>query len=79
MQSGAQLLREWIKRRGYSQIEAANVLGIRESFMSMLVNAHRTPGLHIALQIERMAGIPAAAWASSRVDKTGSVAKRRVA
>lgn len=76
MQSGAALLKQWVERRGYSQVEAAEILGLHESFMSMLVRGHRIPSLTNAIRIERLTGIPVSAWASSAVDK--SVSKRRV-
>jgi plasmid maintenance system antidote protein VapI len=70
MQRGATLLKDWIKRRGFNQAEAADALGFHEAFISMLVNAKRSPGLNNALHIQRVTGIPVEAWASSHVHET---------
>jgi len=72
MQSGATQLLAWIRRRGFSQREAAEYLGWEETFISKLVNGERTPGLTNAVKIEDLTGIPTKAWVSSRVDKEES-------
>jgi plasmid maintenance system antidote protein VapI len=69
MKSGAQLFREWMDRCRYNQQEAADFLGMHFTFVSMLVNGHRTPSLRKAFQIERMTGVPAASWLLSGHDK----------
>jgi plasmid maintenance system antidote protein VapI len=74
MQSGASLLRDWIRRRRINQVEAAVELGFHESFMSMLVNGRRVPSLDNALMIEEATGIPVKAWSSSRRDNSESTA-----
>jgi plasmid maintenance system antidote protein VapI len=70
--TGAQQLRDWIERRGYNQVEASRVLGIHEAFVSMLINGKRTPGLDKAVRIERLTGIPVAAWTSSAVNESNT-------
>lgn len=66
--TGRQLLRQWIDRRGYKQVEAAAVLGFHESFISAILSGARSVGLHNAAHIEELTGIPIKAWASSRRD-----------
>lgn len=70
MQSGAQLLKDWVKRCRYTQVEAAGILGFHEAYMSMIVNGHRAPGRENAVKIERLTGIPVEAWTSTRVDES---------
>lgn len=69
MKTGAELLRDWIERRGYKQTEAAEVLSLQPTFLSMLVNKHRLPSLDNAVKIERLTGIPVSAWSSSDDDE----------
>ena len=70
MQSGAELLKAWIERRGYRQNEAAIHLDLNEAFLSMLVNGKRLPSLDNAIRIERHTGIPVEAWSSSERDSS---------
>lgn len=70
MPSGAALLIEWIERRGYKQNELPAILGLHESFISMLVNGKRIPSLHNAVKIEELTGIPVKSWTSSARDKS---------
>lgn len=67
MQSGPDQLRDWMDRRGLNQTETAIKLGVPVSFLSMLVNGHRSPGLGNAVAIERMTGIPVEAWVASEL------------
>lgn len=69
MKTGAHLLKDWIGRRGYKQTEAAHVLSLQPTFLSMLVNEHRMPSLNNAIKIERVTGIPVEAWESSNDDE----------
>jgi transcriptional regulator with XRE-family HTH domain len=62
MQSGPEQLRDWMKRRKLNQSETAEHLDMDETYISQIVNGVRTPGLHNALLIERMTGIPVEAW-----------------
>jgi transcriptional regulator with XRE-family HTH domain len=68
MPTGAELLTDWINRRGYKQAEVAELFGLQVSFVSMLVNGKRIPSLDNAVKIERFTGIPVAAWTSSPHD-----------
>lgn len=82
VQSGAEQLKDWMGRRSYKQSEAAKALGLKESFLSMLVNSKRAPGRELATHIELLTGIPVRAWSSSGDDKepepvAASNAKRR--
>lgn len=66
--SGPQLLKDWIKRRGFSQAEAAQYLGLVQEEISTFVNGRRRPVLEKAVHIERLTGIPAHAWVSSSLN-----------
>lgn len=68
MQSGSEQLRDWMKRRGFNQYEAAKYLGWDEASFSKLVNGNRTPGLANAVKIEELTGIPARTWVPTAVD-----------
>lgn len=68
MQDGATQLLDWMKRRGFTQTEAAEFFGWDMTFVSKLVNGHRLPGLVNAVKIERETGIPVEAWVSSELD-----------
>jgi transcriptional regulator with XRE-family HTH domain len=73
MQSGAEQLRDWMRRRGFSQRQAAEYFGWDETFISKLTTetAHqRKPGLANAIKIERETGIPVEAWVSTEVDES---------
>lgn len=75
MASGAEQLRDWMQRRGFNQAETARAFGWTVSFVSMLMNEHRLPSLDNAVKIERVTGIPVAAWSSREDDElapTGS-------
>lgn len=67
MQSGPEQLKDWMRRRGVNQSEAAELLGLDIPFMSLLVNGKRTPGLTNAIAIERQTGIPVEAWLLNEV------------
>lgn len=72
MKSGADQLRDWIKRRfpGDSpQRDAAQHFGWQEKYISLLVNGRQAPALVNAVRIEQETGIPVEAWVSSAVDK----------
>jgi plasmid maintenance system antidote protein VapI len=70
MQSGSELLKQWIERSGYKrQADVAEFFQFKESFLSMLVNGKRVPSLDNAVKIESLTGIPVQAWTSSADDK----------
>ena len=70
MQSGAEQLREWMRRAKFSQAELARHLGFEESYVSVLLSGKRTPGLENAIKIERRTGVMVEAWASSELDES---------
>jgi len=63
--SGADELRDWAARRGFSQVEAADYIGVSESFYSLLVNGKHRAGLTLALRIHDRTGIPVQVWADT--------------
>lgn len=70
MKSGADQLTDWMKRREFSNTEAAGFFGWDLTFISKLVNGHRLPGLTNAIKIERLTGIPVEAWVESQLDES---------
>lgn len=68
MESGAEQLRDWMRRRGFTQADAARFLNFDAASMSNFCAGKRTPGLETALRIERLTGIPVEAWASTDID-----------
>jgi len=84
MQSGSEQLKDWMKRRGFTQRETAKFFDWDETFISALVtedeSRRRRPGLTNAIRIERETGIPVEAWLSSERDGTeivGAVKNRK--
>lgn len=61
-----------MRRRGFTQADAARYMGCDESFVSMLMSGRRGAGLLNAIKIERLTGIPVEAWAASDVDELAS-------
>ena len=72
-----------MRRRGFTQADAARYLEFDEPYVSGLVNGARTPGLWNALHVERLTGIPVEAWASELDDdarrQPAMAGKRKVA
>lgn len=69
MKSGAEQLKDWMTRRGYTTYtQMAEHFGWDLTFISKLVNGERLPGLVNALKIERETGIPVEAWVPSEID-----------
>lgn len=81
--SGPDELRDWMRRRGFTQADAARYLDYEESLMSKILNGQHRPGLQNAVNIERLTGIPVEAWASELVVDAerpmAAAGKRRVA
>jgi DNA-binding XRE family transcriptional regulator len=67
MHSARERLRQWIDRFQFNQRQAADLLGIDQTYISQLLNGKRTPGLEMAVRIEHAMGIPAAAWVAQPV------------
>lgn len=49
-----QYIGAWLKRRGISQRELADQLGVRESFISDVVRGKKTPSLASAVKIAQI-------------------------
>lgn len=73
MTLGPAQLKDWMLRRRFLQKEAAEYLGMDETFVSQMVNGKRTPGLENAVHIERMTGIPVEAWVPTEVGNSSAV------
>lgn len=74
MQSGPEQLKDWMRRRGFNQADAARYLQFDEPYISVLLSGKRTPGLPNAIQLERFTGIPVEAWASTELDTAAEMA-----
>jgi len=74
MDSGAEQLKDWMRRRGFKNADAARYLEIDEPYISVLASGKRTPGLDNAVKLERLTGIPVEAWMATEVDETESAA-----
>lgn len=74
MHSGPEQLKDWMRRRGFTQADMARYFEWDQSFVSVLLSGRRSPGLETAVTIERLAGIPVEAWLPSSVDTTESAA-----
>jgi len=72
MQSGPEQFRDWMRRRGFNQADAARYLEYDQPYISSLLSGKRSPNLDNAVKIEERTGIPVRAWAATRDD--GSVA-----
>lgn len=61
---GARKLRDWRKRLGITQEEAAHILGITQNRVSMFERGKVAPNRKNALRIERLSKgeIPAVSW-----------------
>jgi transcriptional regulator with XRE-family HTH domain len=70
MHSGPDQLRDWMRRRGFTQADAARYLAVDEPYVSVLLSGKRTPGLDNAIRLERLTGIPVEAWASTELGET---------
>lgn len=69
MQPGRDQLRDWMKRRGVNQKEAAVLLGLNEVHFSQILNGHRQPGLANAVRIEQRTGVSVESWALNEISE----------
>lgn len=81
--TGAEQMKDWMRRRGFTQADAARYLEWTEPYLSKLLSGDGNLGLRNALKLERLTGIPVEAWASTDLDETATefaagIAKRRV-
>lgn len=72
MHSGPDQLKDWMRRRGFTQADMARYFNWDQSFVSVLLSGRRSPGLETAITIERLTGVPVEVWLSSEVDKSES-------
>lgn len=70
MQLGPEQFKDWMRRRGFTQADAARYLQFDEPYVSVLLSGKRSPGLTNAIHIERLTGIPVEAWAVTPIDET---------
>lgn len=63
-----------MRRRGFTQADAARYLETDEPYISVLLSAKRSPGLANAIRLERLTGIPVEAWASTELDESETLA-----
>jgi plasmid maintenance system antidote protein VapI len=77
MESGADQLRDWMRRRGFKSSDAARYLEMDEPYISVLINGKRTPGLDNAIKLERLTGIPVEAWASSHLSESENASSEK--
>lgn len=60
-------LRDYGRRLGYNQGQLARLLGITDAYLSQILNGLRRPGFTLAAKIQRVTGIPAVSWVTSRL------------
>lgn len=83
MPLGPEQLRDWMRRRGFTQADAARYLEYNTPLISKLLAGTHNPGLKNAIHMERLTGIPVEAWAASELEESDEavaelVDKRRV-
>jgi transcriptional regulator with XRE-family HTH domain len=71
---GRERLAQWIERSRLNQLEAAKVIGIDPTQLSMVLNGKRRPGLDNAVKIEAATGIVVEAWVAIEDDEPSPVA-----
>lgn len=76
MESGRKQFKDWIARRGFQQQHAADYLGFHVTYISQLCTGGGRPSLDNAVKIERLTGIPVAAWVSKREDDRPDLASK---
>jgi transcriptional regulator with XRE-family HTH domain len=73
---GSELLKAWMERAKFTtQRQAAQALGLDESFFAALLARRRQPGLANAVGLEQQTGVPASSWVvgtASELDETVS-------
>ncbi len=58
-------LLQWLGRTRQTQYELAESIGVSQGYVSGIITGRHKPSLDIAAKIERVAGIPASAWATA--------------
>lgn len=74
MLGGVEQLKDWMRRRGFTQADAARYLGWKEPYLSKVMTGTFGLGLDNAVKLERLTGIPVEAWASNELDEIEMVA-----
>ena len=64
MQSGPEQLKDWMRRRGFTQADAARYLELPSPTVCLILKGKDQLGLRRAICVERLTGIPVEAWAS---------------
>ena len=59
---GAQALAEALVMRRMAQSSAAKAIGCSAGFLNHLLQGHKTPGLALAVRIQRLFGVHADTW-----------------
>lgn len=62
MEDGREQLADWIVRCHLTQRNAAVKLGLHFTTLNKILSGCRRPGLSIAIQLQRLAGVPVEAW-----------------
>lgn len=62
--NGAEQLLRWMKRRRFSQTEAAEYFGFDRHYLNKIIKGHKRPGLDNAVLIEQRTGIPVKSWSA---------------
>jgi len=81
---GRDRLRAWITRANLTQRQVGRLFGVHYTYVNQMLSGRRTPGLAVAVTIERETGIAVGAWmppASGKTTKSApaKVPKRKVA
>lgn len=76
MRNGRDRLAAWIKTSKINQTKAAELLGMDEVSMSLIMRGKRTPGLLNAMRIEDVTGVPARSWLLTGVNKSRRLVSR---
>lgn len=69
LDDGANALWDWLERRGMTQRQMAEKVGIDHTYLNHILCGRRKPGLGTAIRIERATGVAVEEWDSTHVDK----------
>lgn len=76
VQSGAELLKAWIQRMKFTNVQAANYLGIPgvdDVVLNKVLRAGRRLELERLIIIEEKTGVPVRSWATTELDEPTAV------
>lgn len=77
MQHGSIQLKDWQKRQGMNEREAARKLGVHFTTYNRFIIRVRMPSRRLAITIQDITGIPVAAWTDTVVVKRNLTAKQK--